>query len=227
VYVTYLFGNLISQYSIDADGVLAPLSTPSVALPEAAKGFAIDPTGRYLYSSNMSAGTISQFSIGANGALNPMSPPAVASVAHSFAVTVDPSGHNLYVASSDVDKVWQFEIGQDGTLSPQSIEPAGLPSYSMNVDPLGRSVYMSDSTSLSQYLVDASGALTQVDSAGGVPNLVNMRSDATGTFAYVISAAEDDIYQFKVDKNGLLIPLSVPTIGTGAEPRGIAITKGH
>ncbi len=99
----------IRGFSYDSMGNLTELSTspynPFGAQPE---GIAIDPQGKYLYSTNFADGTVASFSIdpstGALTLLSGSSPPMTGNLSHvanpgPIDVKVDPSGQYVYVAN--------------------------------------------------------------------------------------------------------------------------------
>ncbi len=77
-YVTNLGSNNVSQYTIGADGSLAPMSTATVAAGTGPYSITVDPSGKYAYVVNYNVNNVSQYTIGADGSLTPMSPATVA-----------------------------------------------------------------------------------------------------------------------------------------------------
>ena len=72
-------GGSVSQYSIDANGILTPLSSPTVAAGLTPSFVAVDPTGSFAFVANRGSGTrndgtdssLWSYSIGADGSLSP------------------------------------------------------------------------------------------------------------------------------------------------------------
>ena len=62
----------VSQYTINLDGSLSPMTPPSVGGGNSPRIVAVDPSGKYAYMTNQGSTTISQYTIGENGSLLPM-----------------------------------------------------------------------------------------------------------------------------------------------------------
>lgn len=163
-YVANYYGGTVSQYTIGADGSLAPMSTPTVTAGADAESIAANPTGKYVYVANYGDNTVSQYTIGADGSLTPMSAPTVAAGTVPDMVVIHPSGKYAYVGNYNSGNVSQYTIGADGSLTPMSTPAvaAGTSPESLAVDPSGKYVYVPncDSNNVSQYTIGAEGSLT-------------------------------------------------------------------
>jgi 6-phosphogluconolactonase (cycloisomerase 2 family) len=104
----------VVTFSVSADGVLAPLA----ALPTPASScgsnchnnplrLAVDPADKFLFSSNVQAGTVSIFAI-TGGTL--MSSSQATTGAHPFGVAVDPSGKFVYVVNKSDASISGFQL---------------------------------------------------------------------------------------------------------------------
>ena len=75
-YWSNIFDDQVVQFNIGTDGVLTPMSQPTVDItpsPGAEPALiAIDSTGRYAYVVSIGNGSVYQFQIGAGGALSPL-----------------------------------------------------------------------------------------------------------------------------------------------------------
>jgi 6-phosphogluconolactonase (cycloisomerase 2 family) len=107
----------VHGFSYDSTGNLTQLLTsPYNTYGAGPEGIAIDPQGKYLYSTNYVDGTVSSFSINpANGALTPLTvnPPATGNMNHvatpgPIDVKVDPSGQYVYVANYNDNSISMF-----------------------------------------------------------------------------------------------------------------------
>ena len=67
----------VAQYTIGADGSLAPMAAPSVASEAGPMFVTVDPSGKYVYVANF-FGSVSQYKIGADGSLTANVPSTVA-----------------------------------------------------------------------------------------------------------------------------------------------------
>jgi 6-phosphogluconolactonase len=74
---TPVVAGTISQFSIGALGVLAPIAPGPVAAGLGVSSVTVDPTGAFAYATNRGESSLSQYTIGVNGALTPMSTPTV------------------------------------------------------------------------------------------------------------------------------------------------------
>ena len=81
----------------------------------------VDPMDRFVFATNVAAGTVSTFSIN-NGSLSVMS--SAATGQHPFGVTTDPSGAFLFVVNKVDNSVSAFSVNSgSGMLSPLSGSP--------------------------------------------------------------------------------------------------------
>jgi DNA-binding beta-propeller fold protein YncE len=125
-------GNSISQYAIGANGLLTPMSPPTVPTGTQPWSITIDAAGRNAYVSNRNngnVGTVSHYTIdAATGALTlavPLAPatnPVAAGTGPSF-LAIDPSGGfayvtNRYPADATPHAISQYSIAANGDLTP-------------------------------------------------------------------------------------------------------------
>jgi len=163
----------ISQYSVDAGGVLHALTPATIQSGVSAlaqpSAVIIHPSNQFVYSANWVDGTISQFSVNTDGTLRALNPANVATVSCPDSMAVDPTGKYLYVASCAGGPIGQFSIGLGGTLTPLSpaTVSAGNGSYTLAIDPSGRYLYVANAAdnTISQYSVGANGTLSPLSPA--------------------------------------------------------------
>jgi 6-phosphogluconolactonase (cycloisomerase 2 family) len=239
-------GPSISAYTINTStGVLtaisgSPYSTGANSDPEMLE---VDPTGQFLYMTNLSTtagnnGNILAFSINfSTGALTALSgSPFTGGVDNPFSVAVDPSGRFAYVTNRVADNaatdgnISAYDIdASTGALSEITGSPftTGIFPFSVQVDPLGNFVYVTSASIFSSnnvygYSLDATtGALTSLTAspfstgAADAPN--GMAMDPSGRFAYVANNVGDDVTAFTINpQTGDLNIIS----GEGAVPAG-------
>jgi 6-phosphogluconolactonase (cycloisomerase 2 family) len=212
VYVVNVGDGTISQYNIEVDNTLSPM-TPAVVsnpgmktlgvLPSAA---ILGPTGNMLYVANSADNSVSQFSIGSGGQLIPLTPAAVATGVQPMSlVTALPPNTgvaNLYVANSGggvpgtAGSVSQFAIGLDGSLTslnPATVaagaSPVAIATVASTVYVMGNCSGTQCAASITQFSVGSGGELTatgaQTTTADHYNN-VNMVTDQ-GNHAYLLS----------------------------------------
>lgn len=217
--------NSISQYRMNANGTLTPLSPAAVPTGDDPITLVADPTGHFLYVGNSSDRTISQYRINAGGTLTLLNPPVITlgKVPQSLAVT--PDGRFLYAANYAADTISQFRITAGGTLAPLN-PPAvkqGYNPFFLTLDPTGRFAYVPTINrgeplgyggTLWQYRVQSDGALQPLPllPQGKFHYYLSptrLALQPKGHFAYLIT--DDGLVSFRVNASGTLTQLAEPT----------------
>ena len=190
----------ITEYSVSANGVLAPLTTPSIASGEQPNNIVVSPSGNYVYAVNNSDGSVSQYSIGAGGQLAPLSPATVTASPGSESIAFNPAGTYAYVANCPLQNGTPVA---SGSVSEFSVSPTtgaltliGTESANLNLCP-------------SFLTVDPSGQFLYVTNRG----INQATAPPYGT----------TVSEFLIGDNGSLTPLSVGTVTTGNQPTGIVV----
>jgi 6-phosphogluconolactonase (cycloisomerase 2 family) len=160
----------VNGFSVNPDGSLSPLTTPTFVTGAYPQLPTIDPSNQFLYVPNFGDNTVSVYSIGANGLLTPItgSPFSIASFSGPVAVVTDPAGKFLFVLNngtttgsvSVANIVAGGGLGTEVTGSPFA---AGAVPFSMVMDPAGKFVAVANNfdNSLSLYTLNSStGFLT-------------------------------------------------------------------
>jgi 6-phosphogluconolactonase len=246
--------NNVSSYTVNSDGSLTVVSgtAPTGTTP---MGLAIDPAGKFLFVANQGSSNISVFSIsGTTLKAVPGSPFTTIPVGLSYpngtlpvAVAVSASGNFLYVANQLANFVSVFKVGSSGALTASGVpfyltgqSPSGL-----GITPSGGFLYVANaganSNDISAFAIcDAvvtsctnpnspDGTLTQVAGSPFPAGLgpVGIVFDPNFNFAYTVDKGSNTISQFSIGTgDGVLTPLSPPTISTGATPVSIALRVG-
>jgi 6-phosphogluconolactonase (cycloisomerase 2 family) len=170
VYVASESDSTISEYTISASGVLAPLQTNNTVssgwLPFAV---ATSPGG-FLYSVDYGAGTITEYSIDATtgaltkGASFPTgSVPAPPGGPEPRWITFDATGAFAYVGNVDEDTVSQFVVdAATGALTKIGPDVAtGVLPTQVVIDPSGKFAFTADGGgTISEFKVNSDGTLT-------------------------------------------------------------------
>jgi 6-phosphogluconolactonase (cycloisomerase 2 family) len=168
------YGNAsVAQYTIVQTGANAGALT---AMTPATVGsgnnpwvIAVDPTGKFAYSTNSTNASVEQYTIvqtGANaGALSQNPPPndKVTTGATPQFVLVDAAGSHVYVANSGDGSLWQYNIAVDGTLTtltPSNVFSGSQP-WGFTIDATGKFAYAPNNGggTLSQFSVNTDGTL--------------------------------------------------------------------
>jgi 6-phosphogluconolactonase (cycloisomerase 2 family) len=236
----------LSQYIIGTNGALSPMNTPTVATGRNPYSLTADSNSQYVYVANYDTlsvtGSVSQFAIGADGSLTPLSTPTIAAGNGPNGIAANPAAPYVYVVNYNSSDIYQYSIGAGGLLNPL-VTPtvaAGTNAASIALTPTGTYAYVANNNfpgatgSVSEYSVDplgspTAGSLTPLSTptvpAGAWPNEVVV--DPSGRFVYVVNsntnASGNSISQYTIGANGLLTPMSPPTVPTGTQPWSITI----
>jgi trimeric autotransporter adhesin len=236
----------LSQYLIGTNGTLSPMNTPTVVTGPNPYSLTTDPNGQYVYVANYDTlsvtGSVSQFAIGADGSLTPLTPATIAAGNGPNGIAANPAAPYVYVVNYNSSDVYQYSIGAGGLLNPLATPTvaAGTNAASIALTPTGTYAYVANNNfpgatgSVSQYSIDAlgtptAGSLTPLSTpsvpAGAWPNDIVV--DPSGRFVYVVNsntnASGNSISQYTIGANGLLTPMSSPTVPTGTQPWSITI----
>jgi 6-phosphogluconolactonase (cycloisomerase 2 family) len=230
-YVVNNGDNTVSQYSIDASGILSPLTVATVATGNSPQSITVDPSNKYVYVTNLADNTISQYVIQSDGTLAPNTPATVATGLGPWAVAVSPSGAWAYIVNSADDSISQYSVNATGALVATASAPVGTGSEPWNVtlSPDGKYVYVANhgrqppvGMTISQYSVDATtGALTPLNPATlptAFPNPGGITVDPTSSYAYLSNINGDTVSEYGIGPDGTLSSLNPASVATGTEP---------
>jgi len=230
-------GGSISQYTIGPNGALTPMTTPSVATGgNDPRDITADPSGKYIYATNITSETVSQFTVGADGALTAMATPTLlvgdtsgGKLYYPMGITVHPTGKYAYLVNNQMGTINLYAVGADGSLTAMAsptVRAGGYP-VAIAVDPSGKWAYVptGDGNNVAQFTIDGTtGALTPMAAATVATgsNAYDIKLTPNGKYAYVANYFSAFISQYDVDAGtGALTPMTVPTAaipssGTGA-----------
>lgn len=233
VYTANTEDNTVSMFTLGGAGFLVPTNPASVHAGKlqglGPGGVTVDPTGRFVYTSNYD-GTLSMFSIDqASGVLSPIGPGHTSNYGFPFPMAIDPSGHYGYVPDEDLDRVYIFAIDQtSGLLTPTNQRQVFVDEgpASVGIDPKGRFLYVVNriAQTIFEFNINpADGSLTPM----GVPTIPDpgqpwqILIDPSGQLAYVSNEATDTVNIYSIGADGGLTPYS--TAHTGHVPGGMGI----
>jgi trimeric autotransporter adhesin len=191
----------LNGFSVNPDGSLSPLSTPTFSTGLSPEVPTIDPSNKFLYVPNSGDNNISAYSIGANGLLTAIagSPFPVASASGPIQVATDPAGKFLFIANSGVTTgsvsvvniVAGGGLGSEVTGSPFT---AGAVPLGMAMDPAGNFVALANNfdNTLSLFTLNSSTGFLTPASVSTVetqinPQLINI---SIGIAAPTVSPAD-------------------------------------
>jgi 6-phosphogluconolactonase (cycloisomerase 2 family) len=152
----------ISQYLVNPNGTLTPMTKATVPTGGGPAAIIVDPAGKYVYTANSIDNTVSQYYIGNGGGLTPIAP-ATQTGGRPFGLAIDPKSKFLFVANSSDGTISVFPIGAGGALG--TILPpvaAGAGVSSVTVDATSTYLYATNrgTTTISQFTIGAGGGLT-------------------------------------------------------------------
>jgi len=239
--------NSISSYTINGDGSLTP-SSATTATGKTPMGLAVDPTGKFLFVANQGSSDVSVFAI-SGASLKPVAgspfttiPPGTDVPTGPTAVAVPPSGSYVYVANQFTSTVSAFSFGSEGALKVVAGSPfaVGLNPSAVAVNPAGGFLLVANSGSgnVSVFSICAAvsadcalpdGTMSEIKqspfSAGLQPDAIAF--DPGFNFVYVADFRSNSVWQYTFGSgNGVMQPLTPPSISTGTNPVSIAIRSG-
>jgi 6-phosphogluconolactonase len=155
VYTANAAGNPSTVSALSSDpstGVLTPISGSPYNTGMGSRVLVKDPVRAHIYVANAQSGDISSFSMNTTtGALTPLLAPTTVE-AGVDAIAIDPLGQFMYVVSGNSANLWIFSIASSGALTPLSgtpivISSSGVVSSSVLIDPSGKYLYLTTSSS--------------------------------------------------------------------------------
>ena len=158
----------LSQFSVDADGVLSPLPASRVLLGSyAPQAMIMDKQGKRLYVLGSPYGRILRLDVGADGGLVLDAKPPVDGGGQGGRMALHPTLPYLYQTGYDANMVSRFQVSETGSLTfMPDAQQTGYRPMDVAIHPLGKALYVSNegdynnTGALSQYLVDADGQLS-------------------------------------------------------------------
>jgi 6-phosphogluconolactonase len=223
---------VISAYSVNSSGALAPLAKYAVS----SELSTIVAAGSYLYVAGFYTNSITVFSIGSTGELIenvPGSP--FATDTGPYSIVADPSGSVLYTANSGVPTATEATPGSisaftidssTGALTPVTGNPQPIAVHgAISIDPTGEFLFVPETNGVSVYAVNTtSGALSAVAgspfSAGTAPDSVSI--GPTNGVVYVVNGGSANVSEFTLESTGALTALAGSPVPVGNNPGHIA-----
>ena len=152
LYAANFFTNQIDEYTINANGTLAPLvATVSGVGINYSSGITVDPYSRYAYVSNDFSNAFTSFWVANNGLLNVGTHVTAGPVINPVSSVVDPQGRYLYVQGPTQLEAFQINAAALGTPTASSGPyPIGPDSrYNMAITPNGKFLFVPNTNAAS------------------------------------------------------------------------------
>ncbi len=177
--------NSVSGFSVDATGALTPVPGSPVPAPATASivGFAIHPSGKFLYATTgLAANGILAWSVNpTTGALTALPGSPFAPGTALFGGTFDPAGKFFYASAGATGGITGFSVDAiTGALTSLSGSPFAAPSFfgGPTVDPSGKFLFALQKNSITTFKLDATtGSLTaqgSPTSVGALPGFLTI-----------------------------------------------------
>ncbi|MBS0420695.1 MAG: beta-propeller fold lactonase family protein [Proteobacteria bacterium] len=242
-YATNFDDNTVSQYQLNLDGSLGPLTGATATVPSNGTqpfSISVERSGEYVYVANWATSTVAQYRIASNGSLTSIGTGTVQVGLFPNSVTVSHENKYAYVASLGNNTIAQFRIGLDGQLIPLATPTiaSGTAPAAVVVHPNDQFAYVGNyganaaeppagPGTISQYKIASDGSLSKIGTgsvaSGQGPNALTI--NPAGNFLYVANhgdgSAPGTVQQYSIGNDGSLT--SVATTNVGLRPVGIAI----
>src|SRR3569833_1935676 len=245
-YTTNFDDNTVSQYQLNQDGSLAPL-TGKLSVPSNGTqpfSISVEPTGEYVYVANWATSTIAQYRIQSDGSLPSIGTGTVQVGLLPNSVTINHNDSFAYVASLGNNTISQFRIGLDGqleALDTPTVASGSAPAAVVG-DPTDRYAYVANygqnaadppagPGTNSQYSIGSDGSLAPIGSgsvqSGQGPTALPI--EHAGKFLYVANhcdgTAPGTVGQYQIGAEWAVT--AVATTIVGLRPVSIAIDKSN
>ena len=150
VYVTEAAQNngsgFIAQFSVGADGVLKPMSTPTVAAGKLPGAIVASPNGKYVYAEDSSNGVILEYDVNPGGALTQTQSTSGSTVcgAAGTDLAITPSSNYVYLARNNPGcsySIAHFTAAGNGWLTEGTDPSTPNAVDALAISPDGKSLY--------------------------------------------------------------------------------------
>lgn len=191
IYVADFGAGMVMSFSIQPSGALTLVSSlPSLGpsrAPGEPRGIAVDPTGAFVYATDVAGGAVSVFTVGAGNTLTFLGSNATSSVTNQpidLALADNSAARFLYTANDGINTISDF-IVSNGVLSLQGATSGLSTPQGIAADPSGSFVYVANSSTgqILGYSVGNAGALSSI----GAFNTENPANPASAPAFLVIT----------------------------------------
>jgi DNA-binding beta-propeller fold protein YncE len=221
----------IAIFSARADGSLVPFGDP-VPTGGGAQSIEFSPNGRFAYLVAADEDLVYAYSRTDDGGLVPIARAAVGGVG-VFGLAVAPDGKALYTANIDDGTVSTFRIGSNGVpVLAKTVSTGQSDTRNVIVSRDGRFLFVSHGRpfnpgpeTLVVFPILPGGTLGQarppIPIGGGGSG---MAITPDGRFLYVACAATNDVFGFRIGRDGVLTPVPGGPFPAPRTPEGLTIT---
>lgn len=210
----------ITVFRIGPNGSLEPVAgSPFTTVSTTPQGIKVSPDGRFVA---VGGGDVEMFRIADDGALHSLGVFPAEGSGTLGGTEIDCSSTHLYSGQTGVPaaEVAAYDIAPHGYLTPARnapFETAGLNALGLQLSPDGRTLYVSENSSILVLRVGLGGRLTQVQNVRtSEPTFVDgMSISRDGRLLYLAASEPARVFVFQVARNGTLTEVTGPAFYTG------------
>jgi DNA-binding beta-propeller fold protein YncE len=218
----------IAEYAIDrTTGALKPLETFRGGGLEQPLGIAFMPNGKFVYVSDIGAGTIVAFAVESSGKLKLVaSTPSLGDKpGRPGLIAVHPSGSFVYTVDRSQGSVVVAKAAEDGKLSVIETDHVGISTagpFGIALAAMGPNVFVYTANLVSDTISSFVVQPDKMDLVGecptGMGNPTGMVADPTGRNLYVVNRDASTVAQFAIAATNGIALIPAASIFTGAAP---------
>jgi 6-phosphogluconolactonase (cycloisomerase 2 family) len=218
----------IAEYAIDrTTGALKPLETFRGGGLEQPLGIAFMPNGKFVYVSDIGAGTIIAFAVESSGKLKLVaSTPSLGDKpGRPGLIAVHPSGSFVYTVDRSQGSVVVAKAAEDGKLSVTETDHVGISTagpFGIALAAMGPNVFVYTANLVSDTISSFVVQPDKMDLVGecptGMGNPTGMVADPTGRNLYVVNRDASTVAQFAIAATNGIALIPAASIFTGAAP---------
>jgi 6-phosphogluconolactonase len=218
----------IAEYAIDrTTGALKPLETFRGGGLEQPLGIAFMPNGKFVYVSDIGAGTIVAFAVESSGKLKLVaSTPSLGDKpGRPGLIAVHPSGSFVYTVDRSQGSVVVAKAAEDGKLSITETDHVGISTagpLGIALAAMGPNVFVYTANLVSDTISSFVVQPDKMDLVGecptGMGNPTGMVADPTGRNLYVVNRDASTVAQFAIAATNGIALIPAASIFTGAAP---------
>jgi 6-phosphogluconolactonase len=218
----------IAEYAIDRKtGALKPLETFRGGGLEQPLGIAFMPNGKFVYVSDVGAGTIVAFAVESSGKLKLVaSTPSLGDKpGRPGLIAVHPSGSFVYTVDRSQGSVVVAKAAEDGKLSVTETDHVGISTagpFGIALAAMGPNVFVYTANLVSDTISSFVVQPDKMDLVGecptGMGNPTGMVADPTGRNLYVVNRDASTVAQFAIAATNGIALIPAASIFTGAAP---------
>jgi 6-phosphogluconolactonase len=218
----------IAEYAIDrTTGALKPLETFRGGGLEQPLGIAFMPNGKFVYVSDIGAGTIVAFAVESSGKLKLVaSTPSLGDKpGRPGLIAVHPSGSFVYTVDRSQGSVVVAKAAEDGKLSVTETDHVGISTagpFGIALAAMGPNVFVYTANLVSDTISSFVVQPDKMDLVGecptGMGNPTGMVADPTGRNLYVVNRDASTVAQFAIAATNGIALIPAASIFTGAAP---------